>query len=190
MKRLLLLITICISFVSFGQNLSQMIKINDSLFIDDSEITNIEYRQFMNWVRDSIAKRKLFLRITDENKFRFGRYVEYETCNKDSLGHNFIINWDKKSAVDYSIPEINFLLIDMYNTAMERFYGRREIDFEIAYNYRITNKVDTATYSINIYPDTSGFHRLYNDFTNIKNDTKTNIEDFLVCIMEKLEIQI
>lgn len=188
MKSPLILISICCSLVCFGQNLkpSGMVQLSDSVFIDDSEITNVEYRQFMNWVKDSIAKRKLFLKITNENKFKYGQYVEYETCNKDSVGNNFIINWDKKSAVDYSIPEINFLLTDMYNTPQERFYGRRRIDCEIAYNYRITNKVDTITYSINIYPDTLGFYRLDNDFTNIKNDTKTNIEEFFGIRNEKV----
>jgi formylglycine-generating enzyme len=31
----------------------------EAFWMDDTEITNNEYRQFVNWVRDSIARRML-----------------------------------------------------------------------------------------------------------------------------------
>ncbi len=45
---------------------SKSISIN-GFFMDDTEISNNEYRQFVNYVRDSIAHTKLSHFLTDEN---------------------------------------------------------------------------------------------------------------------------
>jgi formylglycine-generating enzyme required for sulfatase activity len=37
-------------------------------FMDDTEITNNEYRQFVNWVRDSLAHRKAQERVVEESE--------------------------------------------------------------------------------------------------------------------------
>ena len=38
----------------------------NSFWMDDTEITNDEYKQFVNWVRDSIALRMLVINGRDE----------------------------------------------------------------------------------------------------------------------------
>ena len=36
-----------------------------SFYMDETEITNSEYRQFINWVRDSIVRRRLAIRSVE-----------------------------------------------------------------------------------------------------------------------------
>ena len=40
-----------------AQNFYGMVKVDSNLWMDQTEITNNEYRQFVSWVRDSIEKK-------------------------------------------------------------------------------------------------------------------------------------
>ena len=60
-------------------------------FMDDTEITNNEYRQFVEWVRDSIALTKLDETIEDD----FG---------------NTRLNWEASADIDYNDETLE----DMY----------------------------------------------------------------------------
>ena len=89
-----------------------------SFFMDETEITNNEYRQFVNWVRDSIARRMLgeagiegFLIEEDE----FGEPIEPA-----------IINWETK--IDWENPEVKEALEPLYVSAKDRYYNFRTID--------------------------------------------------------------
>lgn len=88
-----------------------------SFYMDETEITNNEYREFVTWVRDSIARRILsegensdtYLITTDP---RTGE--EYDTP---------ILNWDEKIDWDSEELEEGLFLPDG-----ERFFHRKEID--------------------------------------------------------------
>lgn len=86
----------------------------DAFWMDDTEITNNEYRQFTNWVRDSIA-RYLLYNGTNPNAQYYARVDE----NNNYLG----LNWDEP--IDWADTAS---LDDLYIPIAERFYGRREID--------------------------------------------------------------
>ncbi|MFC2114286.1 SUMF1/EgtB/PvdO family nonheme iron enzyme, partial [Bacteroidota bacterium] len=75
-----------------------------SFFMDDTEITNNEYRQFVHWVRDSIARKML----ADE-------YV-LENDNGDEF-----INW--KTRLRYDDPEIKDNISDMFYSGDDIFEG-------------------------------------------------------------------
>ncbi len=79
-------------------------------YMDETEITNNEYRQFVYWVRDSIA------------------HVYLEHFMEDS--ENERIDWSQK--IDWS-PESEDadMLEDMYYQGDDRLWGRREIDKSI-----------------------------------------------------------
>ena len=82
-------------------------------FMDDTEITNNEYRQFVQWVGDSIAHRKL-------------DHIVEETEN-DQQPPEPLIDWQQD--IDWEgDPEGDGLLEDMYYQGNERFAGRKEID--------------------------------------------------------------
>lgn len=94
----------------------------DAFWMDQTEITNNEYRQFVFYVRDSIARRKLaevnedFATTEDE----YGNPLDVPT-----------LNWD--IPIDMEDEEQREALESMYYSAEERFYGRKEIDTRILF---------------------------------------------------------
>ena len=78
-------------------------------YMDDTEISNNEYRQFVEWVRDSIAHRMLG-----------GEHL------LDEGEPNERINWDMP--IDYESPDNEEALAELYFAENERFWGRKEIN--------------------------------------------------------------
>ena len=90
-----------------------------AFYMDETEITNNEYRQFTNWVRDSIAHTLL------------GEAgIEGHLIEEDQFG-NFLdvprINWETKIRWDESETR-EILEEEMYLPGHERLSGRREFD--------------------------------------------------------------
>ena len=54
-------------FVAVGDAPTKTVTVR-SFYMDETEITNSEYRQFVEWVRDSIVRRRLAERAFDEQK--------------------------------------------------------------------------------------------------------------------------
>jgi formylglycine-generating enzyme required for sulfatase activity len=113
-----------------------------AFYMDQTEISNNEYRQFVYWVRDSIAREKIYTGLEDDDvasdyinyKKRYFdegsmEFIDFEISERSDNRRNFSLNWDKK--IDYSDSkneQIMPLLADMYYTQPERFFKRREID--------------------------------------------------------------
>ncbi len=110
-----------------------------AFYMDQTEITNNEYRQFVYWVRDSIARRTIYENIEeDEEADRYINYrdeyydegimewVEYESSDRFQNLDNFSLNWDR--SFSYDDPMLVPLLSEMYYPSAERFYKRKEID--------------------------------------------------------------
>ncbi|MFM8485350.1 MAG: SUMF1/EgtB/PvdO family nonheme iron enzyme, partial [Bacteroidota bacterium] len=128
-------------------------------FMDDTEITNNEYRQFVNWVRDSLAHRKL-------------EHVVEESENDQQPPQN-IIDWEQE--IDWEgDAEGDGVLEDMYYQGNERFAGRKELDvtklvFEFqwydwqrAAHDRTSNRTTHIhREKIKVYPDTLTWVRDY-----------------------------
>lgn len=127
-------------------------------YMDDTEITNNEYRQFVHWVQDSIGHTIL------------GDFYE------DDYG-NEILDWELP--IDWS----DEILDDMYYQGDMAFEGRREIDTrQLNYKYQWVdwqkaahskNVVRTSLINeeeINIYPDTLCWIR---DFSYSANEPMT-----------------
>jgi len=156
----------------------------DAFWMDDTEITNNEYRQFVNWVRDSMALQLLYnadpsaqspYAIFDEND----QFLAYDYSAK--------IDWKDTTNLEPLFVPVN-----------ERFFGRKEIDsrklyFEYAwidfqkaaqrsnsYNYvtqsyggGIKDRSDFIVKErVNIYPDTLCWIR---DFTYSFNDPQADL---------------
>lgn len=103
--------------VAWAQNsMSKTVSVS-AFWMDETEITNNEYRQFVYWVRDSIMRKKLGEQIDD--------FVISEDENGNAVEPP-MINWDAK--IDFSDEQVNEALKDMYYNNQERFYGRKEID--------------------------------------------------------------
>lgn len=110
-----------------------------AFYMDQTEISNNEYRQFVEWVRDSIARDKLYAGLEEDDEaerminyqdryFDEGslEYVDYDPSDRELNRSIFNLNWDRE--IDYSDEAVVPLLADMYYPQPERFYKRREID--------------------------------------------------------------
>jgi gliding motility-associated lipoprotein GldK len=87
-------------------------------YMDDAEVSNNEYRQFIYWVRDSIAHTLL------------EHYVESD----DEYGTERI---DWSMDIDFSDPEQRDYLDDMLTPPGESLYGRRGVDTrQLKYSFR------------------------------------------------------
>jgi formylglycine-generating enzyme required for sulfatase activity len=167
----------------------------DAFWMDDTEITNNEYRQFVYWVRDSIARKKLG-----------EQYPEFLT-SEDREGNPIdspTINWREK--IDWKNPDYQQAMSDLYVPEHERFYGKNEVDprklvYEYwwidlqqaarrinSYNYdakqytgnvynaegELIPVVDRSSFilheQVHVYPDTLVWIR---DFTYAYNDPRT-----------------
>lgn len=136
-------------------------------YISDHEVTNLEYREFVNWVRDSIARVKIFQRINSEKKSEWVKYVQYDSGKKDNDGKYYILNWDKK--LDYEDVAIMPFLHDLYFPTKERYYKKRGLDIRLLF----FDYIDDKGYfrRINVYPDTNAYRREMNlgSFSYIDN---------------------
>lgn len=101
-----------------------------AFYMDETEITNSEYKQFVNWVRDSIAIKKM------DSKAE--KYM-LKPKGKDANTSQKFIDWKKVSS-GKGIWGDKTLAADleksMYYQDNERFFGKKELIVEqLKYNY-------------------------------------------------------
>lgn len=135
-----------------------------AFYMDETEITNNEYRQFVNWVRDSIARILL-------GEAGIAGYELIEEDKYDNFIDPPIIDWNRP--IRWDDQEVREVLEDeMYLPDHERFYSRRQIDSrKLNFVYetqaikdaarkvnRSQGQKDRSVYidevELNIYPDT------------------------------------
>lgn len=125
-------------------------------YMDDTEITNNEYRQFVDWVRDSLAHAYLSHFITNDD-------------GDEKIDWELDIDWEDE------------ILEDLYYQGDDRFAGRKEVDVsKFVYEYEWYDWQAAARdrgqsprnafikrKKVNIYPDTLAFVR---DFSYSYNE--------------------
>ena len=126
-------------------------------FMDDTEITNNEYRQFVDWVRDSIGHKLMGDVLTDDNG-------------------NEYIDWEVE--LDYSDPTLD----EMHYQGDMAFTGKRELDpKKLKYKYEwfdwqagtgrnVERKSLIRKEDVEIFPDTMCWIR---DFSYSYNEPFT-----------------
>jgi len=157
-----------------------------SFWMDETEITNSEYRQFVFWVRDSIARRKL------------GEQFEEFLISEDEYGNEIdppYLNWDMD--LEWDNEEYVEILDEMYLPENERFFRRKEIDTrKLVYEYEWVDLLqaakksnrynfETKSYEGTVY-DQNGKERkitdrsafIMKDEVNVYPDTLCWIADF------------
>lgn len=88
-----------------------------SFWMDETEITNDEYRQFVKWVIDSTA-RTMLAEVDD-------RFLIAEDDEGNPIDPP-ILNWDED--IDYADPEVQEALEELYYPPHERFDSKRKVD--------------------------------------------------------------
>ncbi|MCI5055004.1 MAG: SUMF1/EgtB/PvdO family nonheme iron enzyme [Flavobacteriales bacterium] len=157
-----------------------------AFYMDQTEISNNEYRQFVYWVRDSIVHKILGEEMDEE-------HLVVENWYGEELDPP-LINW--RMYIDYEDPEIREILNEqIYLPEHERFYRRREVDTrKLDFEYywidfkdaarkgpqgaplRERGKTDRSVFIkrdvINVYPDTLCW---VHDFTYSFNEPMTQM---------------
>ena len=106
-----------------------------AFYMDETEITNNEYRQFTNWVRDSIARSFLINEGEPDIVETYG--IEITDIEGEPTG-DYRINWDAK--IRWDDLEVRRTLEDegMYLPEHERLNGKREFDTrKYVYSYQV-----------------------------------------------------
>src|SRR6188768_621739 len=127
---------------------NKQVSIN-GFWMDATEITNNEYRQFVVWVRDSLAAKEL----------GFGKETD----------GNFAVDWKKAQTIKYNDKAVLEKISKLTLTPDNRLYGKNEIDpekllFRVEYfNLKEAAKLENkgkprssfiVRYDQKVYPDT------------------------------------
>jgi len=137
-------------------------------YMDETEITNSEYRQFVFWVRDSIIRTKLAIFAQEDGgttsslaNYKFkdsskggGVYYRYMMDNYGSLGdinsptEGQVLNWDEDLIFDTNeFPDAQYaeVMDSMYLHTSETFNGKRILNSEkVNFTYFTFDNEDAA----------------------------------------------
>lgn len=98
---------------------------NEAFWMDDTEITNNEYRQFVYWVKDSIARKLLGQTYTD--------FIIAETASGVPLDEP-ILNWEER--IEWDDPDYRMAMDEIFIPEQERFNFKKEVDSrKLIYEY-------------------------------------------------------
>lgn len=153
-----------------------------AFYMDQTEISNNEYRQFVYWVRDSIARRIMGEEV-DEEAFLISENDYGEEIDPPHL------NWYTK--LKWNEPDAREALEPMFYSPGERFYEKREIDIrKLNYEYywidlrraALRSSRDAEDHAFSM--DRSQF--IMRDVVNVYPDTLTWIHDFTYAFNEPM----
>jgi gliding motility-associated lipoprotein GldK len=166
-----------ITFAQIAQNKQVTVQ---AFYMDETEITNREYRQFVNWVRDSIAQTDY---LKDPNFWK-------KPARGETATNEHYIDWKKvgkgsalwKTKGSAAAANANKLQA-MYYQGDDRVFDRNEVDvrllkyqfammqFREASNNRFNREARRSDFilrdTVNVYPDTLVW---LNDFTYAANE--------------------
>jgi len=111
----------------------------DAFWMDETEITNDEYKQFVNWVKDSIALRKLVVAGKDE--FR----KQFKNQSDDAAPEEARLNWKAKIPWNSKDEDVQEILSSMYYEGNNLLGSRKQIDpTKLQYKYEWLNTDQAA----------------------------------------------
>ncbi len=153
-----------------------------AFYMDETEITNNQYRQFVYWVRDSLARG--LLSILDD------RFIIEEDARGIPLDEP-VLSWqgghNPRPRIRWDGEEEQEILAELFLPEQERFFRRREIDpRKLVYRYQMIDlrraaqpeERDTprsefvVTRDTPVYPDTMVWMR---DFSYTFNEPLTQL---------------
>ncbi|MBR5603084.1 MAG: SUMF1/EgtB/PvdO family nonheme iron enzyme [Bacteroidales bacterium] len=92
-----------------------------SFYMDETEITNNEYREFVYWVRDSIARTLL-------GEVQPDVYLISENPKTGEVYDPPYLNWSEDLNWNSEDQDVREALSELYLPEHERFYNKKEID--------------------------------------------------------------
>ncbi len=124
-----------------------------AMYMDDSEISNNEYRQFVNWVRDSL----IHLALADLQPEHLITQDEYQQDLDPPM-----INWETKIKLDNT--DALDAVADLYLPEQERFYRVKQVD---------SRKLNFLFYTINLRLAAQKTNRFLPDYDVEKKHQET-----------------
>lgn len=114
-----------------------------SFWMDQTEITNSEYHQFVNWVRDSIA----MTRLIEAGRTEFANVPKGEDLDEE----NFTLNWSRKIPWNSKEEEIRDALEPLYYSDhtfrnLNLYYSYSWLEFEQAALMKNRFNIKTGKY--------------------------------------------
>ena len=145
----------------------------EAFWMDQTEISNNKYRQFVYYVRDSILRTKLGDAAID------GR--NYFQLDKDGeVADPKVLNWEEK--IDYKDEATLAVVEDMYYPPEERFNGQKETDTrKLNYSYFWVD-YKQASRAIYKFDYKAGTGKYVGEVTNLDGvkTTVTNRSNFIM----------
>jgi gliding motility-associated lipoprotein GldK len=100
-----------------------------AFFMDETEITNDEYRQFVSWVKDSIARTIL-------GDVRPDEFLIEENVKTGEVYDPPYLNWKTEIEWNSEDQDVRDALEELYLPEHERYFRRKEIDTrKLMYSY-------------------------------------------------------
>jgi len=121
--------------VSFAQNTFTKTVTVQPFYMDHTEITNNEYRQFVYWVKDSLLRELIGEVLEDEFHIITDAYgIDLE---EDLYGRTYRLNWEERLDVSKlsENEDVRQAVENLYYSKEDRFFGRKEINVH-KLNYR------------------------------------------------------
>jgi len=139
----------------------------NSFYIKQTEVTNLEYRQFVNWVKDSIQMETIYMEYPSFEKAKqlleiSENTIIKDTTNRGKLRQNYNLNFDCDYLNEKKFNQISIYLITepFRRNFGDRWYKQKNNDIT-CYYYEYNEKL------LNIYPDTISWSKqhpiLFND---------------------------
>ena len=102
-----------------------------AFYIDQHEISNNEYRQFVQYVRDSLFLDALYQ--NDDERY-YIEEDEYGESLDERINKGYLLIWDER--IDYEDEEVREVINEFYLQGQQKFYDRRELDTKkLIYRY-------------------------------------------------------
>ena len=160
--------------VTFAQiSQTKQVTVN-AFFMDETEVTNSKYRQFVNWVRDSIAitsylnDQKYYIKPAKGVKTNGKKYINWDYVKHYPISFNGAQKGNAARAAK---------LQGMYYQGDDRVFDRNEIDVRLLkYNYSLMKLRDASDYKNDKTKKRSDF--IFRDTVPVYPDTLVWLSDF------------
>ena len=113
--------------IPYAMNHQSKVVTVQAFYMDETEITNNEYRQFVEWVRDSLAHHFLGRQLDESENEHFLKHKKGD--NEGDFIEPILINWKEK--IDWENPDEDYqeALAPLFvNITDKRFYHYRQIE--------------------------------------------------------------
>lgn len=109
-----------------------------AFYMDETEITNDEYRQFVFWVRDSIVRRML-------GDIRPDQFLIEQNEKTGEVYDPPYLNWENEIEWNSEEQDVRDVLEEMYIPEHERYFRKKEVDArKLFYEYYWVDLVAAA----------------------------------------------